>query len=176
MKYQQLIAQSKKHLEQNPSSINGVVSVNVFGLGAEWMFDRLNENETNSTISFSSGVNFFAYGTFKYGISLMVFLLSVYLIYPFSLWLLPISIVIFYIAEIHFLFLFPLLIDKVNRPLWTSIQQTYKTGLLTALINVIPIGFYMLIGLLNIKDPLRNWYIGCLSIIIWYKNEVRNRI
>lgn len=176
MKYQHLISQSKVNLETNPPNISGVISTNIFELGAKWMFDKLNENKTTKEIQFNQSINFFAYGFLKYSISFFVFLFSALLFLKINLLLLPLSIITFYLAEAHFLFLFPILIDNVKNPIWTSIKQTYKIGLLKTLITVIPIGIYMVFGLLNFKDPFRNWYIGCLSILIWYQNEIRNRI
>jgi len=176
MKYQNLISQSKINLEINPPNINGILSMNIFDEGAKWMFDKLNESKIDKELQFNQSVNFFAYGLLKYGISFFVFLFSAYLFLKVNLFLLPLSIIIFYLAEVHFLFLFPILIDNAENPIWTSIKQTYKTGILTTLTTVIPIGFFMVFGLLNFKDPFRNWYVGCLSIIIWYQNEIRNRI
>jgi hypothetical protein len=176
MKYQYLIYQSKINLQADPPSINGVFSINIFKLGAKWMFDKLNENKNDKKLKFNHSINFFVFGLLKYGISFFAFLLSAILFSKINFFLIPLSIIIFYFAEIHFLFLFPILLDNVKKPIFTSIKQTYKTGVLTTLINVIPIGLYMIFGLLNIKAPFRNWYIGCLAIIIWYQNEIRNRI
>lgn len=174
MKYQELILQSKKNLQLHPPAIDGIVSINIFELGAKWMYDKLNEDKKHA--AFNQSINFSAYGSLKYGISLLAFLFSIVQFIKINFCLLPISIVIFYLVEVHFLFLFPFLIDRVQKPVWTSIKQTYKTGIFTTVFNVIPIGFFMVFGLLNLKDPFRNWYIGCLSIIIWYKNEIRDRI
>ena len=176
MKYQHLISQSKINLELKPPIIKGILSINIFELGAKWMFDKLNENKTGREMQFNQSINFFAYGFLKYGISFFVFLVSAFLFFKINYLLLPLSIILFYLAEIHFLFLFPMLIDNVEKPIWTSIKQTYKTGFVTTLVNVIPIGFYMVSGLFNVNDPYRKWYVGCLSIIIWYQNEIRNRI
>jgi hypothetical protein len=174
MKYHLLIAQSEANLNLNPIRIVGVISTDVFSLGAKWMFDRLNENEAE--VKFDKSINFAAYGFLKYGVSFFVGSFAAFLLGNVNLFLLPLSIVAFYLAEVHFLFLFPILIDKVKSPIWTSIRQTYKMGLLTTLVTVIPIGFYMVFGLLNFKDPFRNWYVGCLAILYWYKDEIRNRI
>jgi len=176
MKYQHLISQSKINLQADPPNINGILSRNIFELGAKWMFDKLNENKIDKEVQFNQSINFFVYGLLKYGISFFVFLLSAILFFKINFFLLPFSIIVFYLAEVHFLFLFPILIDNVEKPILTSIKQTYKTGILTTLTTVIPIGFFMVFGLLNFKDPFRNWYVGCLAIIIWYQNEIRNRI
>lgn len=174
MKYQNLISESKTSLEIDPPNSNTIISLNIFEIGAKWMFDKLNENKIE--MQFNPLIKFTAYGLFKYGISFFTFLLSAFFLLKFSFLLLPLSILFFYLVEVHFLFLFPILIDNVKNPIWTSIKQTYKIGIMTTLGNVIPIGFYMLFGLLNFKNPFRNWYIGCYAIIIWYQDEVRNRI
>lgn len=174
MKFRRLIAQSRANLEQDPA-IHGTLSLNVFDSGAHWMFEKLNENG-NSKLRFNSRTNYSAYGILKYSVSLLAFVVSAYLLMKISWLLIPLSVVIFYIAEVHFLFLFPVLLDNAERPLLTSMRETYRTGIFTAVFTVIPIGFFMLLGLLNFRDPLRNWYVGCLAVIIWYRDEVRNRI
>ena len=68
-----------------------------------------------------------------------------------------ISILAFYIIEVHFLFLFPLLIDRVSNPMLTSCKMTYKIGFLKALITVFQIGLYMMFGLLQLKEPFKKW-------------------
>ncbi len=176
MKYQQLLSQSKKSLEVHPPNANEMVSIKLFELGAKWMFDKLNENKINKDVQFNCSINFSAYGLFKYGISFVAFFFSAFLFLRFNFLLLPLSIVIFYFAEVHFLFLFPILIDNIKNPIWTSIKQTYKTGIIKAMLTVIPIGLFMMFGIIKFKNPWRNWYIGCLAILIWYKNEVRTRI
>jgi hypothetical protein len=176
VKFQQLIALSKANLTTNPTYINGVVSANIFELGAKWMFDHLNKGEINKEKHFNSSTNYFTYGLLKYGSCIFAFLLSVFLFAKLNYYLLPLSIIVFYLVEIHFLFLFPLLIDNAEKPIWTSIKLTYKMCILKSLVTIIPIGFYMVFGLFNLKAPFYNWYVGCLAIIIWYQNEVRNRI
>lgn len=174
MKYSKLIAESKALWNNNPEYTKHTVSFKVFNLGAKWMFEQLNKND--EVKSFNDLPNYFIYGILKYGICLLAFCISFYLFLKIHLLFTPLAIIVFYLFEVHFLFLFPLLIDDVKNPIITSIQQTYIIGLFTTLVTVIPIGFYMMMGLLNLKNPFRNWHIGCLTIIIWYKNEVRNRI
>ena len=174
MKYIDLIQQSKAKLEQNSNAINSPISINIFALGAKWMFEKL--NETNKNAKFDDRTNYHAYGFLKYGISLIAFFIALLLLSKISIFLIPFSIFVFYFFEVQLLFLFPLLLDKVQNPIWSSVKQTYKIGIFTAMITVIPIGLYMVWGLLNFKNPYKNWHIGCYSIIIWYKNEIRNRL
>lgn len=176
MKFQYLIFQSKLILEKNSNISNQKLSINLFENGAKWMYEKLNENDIDNIIQFDYSKNYLAYGVFKYGSAFLFLFGSALLFLKINLFLLPLSIILFYFVEVHFLFLFPLLLDNVENPIIKSIEQTYKIGLFSAMIVVIPIGIYMVLGLLNFKAPLHNWYIGCLSIIIWYKNEIRNRL
>lgn len=138
------------------------------------MATQLNDGSAGS--DFEASGKYAVYGWMKYGLSLSAMIISMWFFMNVNAWLLPLSILVFYLVEVHFLFLFPLLIDDVSAPVWTSIQQTYRSGLFTSLLTVIPIGFYMIAGLLNVRDPFHNWHVGCLAVILWYKNEVRNRI
>lgn len=170
MKFLRLLDQSKAQLQEHSLSLRG------FQSGGEWMSAQLRSDDVSASANSRGSVNFFAYGFFKYGISLLAFALAVYFLFQVSIWLLPLSVPVFYFVEIHFLFLFPLLIDGAEKPLTASITQTYRTGIFTSLITVMFIGIYMMTGLLRVNDPFRNWYIGCLAVVCWYKDEIRNRI
>ncbi len=176
MKFQQLLAESKARMSINPAYINGAVSSKIFDLGAKWMFEKIHEGENSVGINFISSTNYRAYGLLKYGLSLAAFFVSLFFLVKIHIFLAPASIVVFYLFEVHFLFLFPLLIDQVPNPLLSGIKQTYRIGLFTAMMTVIPIGCYMMIGLLRWRAPFRNWYTGCLAILIWYQYDVRNRL
>jgi hypothetical protein len=176
MNYRELISQSNAWLQSHPSRMEREIRADLFGSGARWMFNRLNEFGGSRQAEFNLSINFGFYGFLKYSISLSVFFISAILLFRLNIFLLPLSIFVFYLCEIHFLFLFPLLIDNVKNPLQTSIRQSYKTGILKTLFTVMPIGFYMVAGLFRPHDPLRNWYVGCMAIIIWYQHEVRNRV
>ena len=174
MKSAQLIAQSEAQLTQTPLRCRDASALNVFESGAEWMAEQLREGSSAS--DFVASRKYTMYGLLKYGLSLSAMIISFWVFVNINVWLLPLSIIVFYFVEVHFLFLFPLLVDNVGSPVWTSIQQTYKSGLFVSLLTVIPIGFYMMAGLLNVRDPFRNWHVGCLAVLLWYKNEVRSRI
>jgi len=176
MKFKRLIAESKMRYEQQPHKVQPGFSVNIFYLGAKWMFFHLNDYRTEDFMANYRSTNFAAFGILKYGICLAFSVLSFLWFLNVSIFWTPLSIILFYIIEVHFLFLFPLLLDKVKNPLLASIKQTYRIGYLEVLITTILIGLFMIRGLFNLRDPLRNWHIGCLSIIIWYQDEVRNRI
>jgi hypothetical protein len=170
MRFQKLLAESREHLRRFPSAEKQTISPLIFTNGAEWMLDRMNELDGRKRV-FDSSIHYEKYGYFKYGICLIASLLIGFILGCKVILLLPLSILAFYILEIHFLFLFPLLIDKVENPILKSIQMTYEVGLFQTLITVIPIGFFMIVGLFYLQNPLRNWYLGCLSVLIWYGYE-----
>ena len=182
MNYQQLLGAGRAHLEKYPGYGPPSNLLTLFPMGARWMYDRLAElDEKNSPPSdnnqpFDPKVNYTLYGYLKYGVCLAGSLAAIWWSSTHIPALLPLSVILFYILEIHFLFLFPLLIDHSKRPVIRGIQATFKIGMLKCLSIVIPISLFMLTGLFRKGDSVRNWYIGCLAILIWYNNEVRNRI
>ena len=173
MKFLQLIERSSKHLDKIASPT--LPFSPPFTFGAHWMCDRLNEIRSQS-IQCDPVIPFERYGWLKYGTSFFAFLLSLLFLYWVRPSLAPLSVLIFYLAEVHFLFLFPLLLDKSEHPVRQSIRETYKIGVWKALVTVLPIGGYMIIGLANVKNPLRNWYVGCMSILFWYHDEMGHRL
>ena len=92
------------------------------------------------------------------------------------LWWLPLAGLAFYVVEVHFLFLFPLLLDGVAHPLRASVRATYRVGFLKALAWTLTLAAFMLAGLLRWRRPWRSWHIGCLALIQWYCHEVRGRV
>lgn len=176
MNYKELIQRSKIQYKKYEHHVGNTFSMNIFQIGAEWMYDQLVFLDPGQKLEFDEKTNYNLYGFFKYAICLS-FLTGSFLIFlRYSIFLTPLSVPVFYFIEVHFLFLFPVLIDKVKNPVLTSIKQTYRIGIFHTVFTVMQIGFFMIIGLLNWKNPFKNWHIGCLSIIIWYQNEIRNRI
>lgn len=175
MKYKILLKQSNAFLALHPGYIHEPVSRDIFTAGARWMHMQMNSMATTGTV-FNSSVKYGWYGYLKYSISIAVWLLSVVLLYRLSLFLTPLSVLFFYFAEVHFLFLFPLLIDGVRYPIWTSVKQTYRIGIVRVLLTVIPIAWYMLAGLFNKQKPFHNWHAGSFAVLVWYQHEVRNRL
>lgn len=170
-----LIHQSSLHLAKESHRVEEPFSWDVFRQGGEWMRTWLVAWEPGRTWN-SEAIGFNSYGWFKYLISMTAFLGSAFLFYAINPWLLPLSPIVFYVVEVHFLFLFPLLIDGVKHPLWQSIVITHRIGLFRVLAKVIPIGLFMIAGLFDLSDPFRNWHKGCLAVLIWYQHDVRNRI
>ena len=176
MMYKYLIIASREKLTAYPAFETVPGPIHMFPWGAKWMYERLGELRPGHPMSFNPSINYNLYGFIKYGSCLAVSLLSALWLSRYHLLLTPLSILIFYLCEIHFLFLFPLLIDNTPRPILTGIRNAYRIGIVKCLITVIPIAFFMLAGLLRGKDNFRNWYIGCFAVLIWYNNEVTGRI
>lgn len=172
----ELINKSKAWFDHTPVEVNQAFSVHVFQYGAQWMHARMSELSPDDTIPFDQSIRFGLYGMLKYSICLGIFLLSCILLFRIHIVLLPLSVLIFYFVEVHFLFLFPLLIERVPTPVLASIRMTYKIGVVRCIIMVMQIAYFMIIGLFNRRKPFQNWYIGCLSIVLWYKNDVRDRV
>jgi hypothetical protein len=176
MYYLQLIQKSKEHLKKYAVATQAPPSRFVFTAGAAWICKRMNELDPENPRIFNPHVCYEWYGILKYGVALLAFGISVYGFMGIHWALLPLSVLAFYGFEILFLFLFPLLIDQKPNPLRSSFKMTYAVGYLRALSVVVPIGLYMTIGLLRFKSPLYYWHVGCLAIVIWYDEEVRNRL
>jgi hypothetical protein len=174
MKFKALLDAGEMHLEKHPGYAPVSGPRMMFPQGARWMHDRLNELE-GSTPSFDTGINYSFYGYLKYSICTCGLLTSAWWLSGFGWLFIPLSILPFYFLEIHFLFLFPLLIDHAEQPVTTSIREMFRIGVIRCLSTVIPVSIFMMTGLIFKKDRLRNWYVGCLAILIWYNNEVRNR-
>lgn len=176
MRVRALIRQSERQFAQQPRQVQPHFSPHLFALGARWMFDQLPAKKPAIALGFDASTQFGWYGCFKYGLSLLTLAAAGWALGKVSLLLTPLSVLGFYVVEVHFLFLFPLLLDGAKNPLRTSIQATYRVGLLSALLGVLPIGGYMLSGLLNRQQPFRRWHIGCLAVLLWYQDEVRDRL
>ncbi len=137
---------------------------NLFTRGAEWMLYCLNHIRNENT-TLPKGVAFEYYGWGKYLLCSFVALIPLFLSY----WLVPLSILLFYLIEVQLLFLFPLLIDGSKNSFKSSWRLTRQIGTFRAMIVVIPIAIYMLYGMCRRKDCLQHWYVGCLSILILYE-------
>ncbi|HTF82723.1 MAG TPA: hypothetical protein VL947_13400 [Cytophagales bacterium] len=171
MKASHLIKLATVRLDTYPVKIKHVFSTQIFKHGAEWMYIYMQGKAPHAT--FDPSTPYHTYGLYKYGISITACLASLFALIQIHILLAPLSILVFYCFEIQFLFLFPLLLDKVSKPIVKSILYTYKVGPFKALFIVLQIGTFMVLGLLNFRNPLRKWYIGCISVLIWYELEVR---
>lgn len=171
MSPQLLLQKSELHLRNHPHFVSEVNTFSIFSKGARWMFDRLQELNPELALEWNSNLNYEYYGYLKYGICSACLIGSASFFFHYSFWLSPFSILIFYGLEVHFLFLFPLLIEGVKHPFYRSFMLTYKIGILKAMYTVMVVAAYMLWGLFDVKQPFRKWHIGCMAVLIWYYEE-----
>lgn len=176
MKFYNLLIKSKIHFEKYPYVIEELQAVNIFNLGATWMHTRLQELRGYNIATFAEASHYNCYGVLKYLILVSCLFITSLMFYYIHVVLIPFTILIFYFVEAHFIFLFPLLIDSTKNPFQESIKLSYKIGIVKAFLNVMPISVFMIIGLFNYKKPLRNWYLGCLAVLIWYEEAIGNRV
>lgn len=163
-----LLHKSKQHLGTHPHFIQRVYHFEIFESGAQWMAARMAEIRKQQFVTVPHQ-DFSYYGFLKYRICILAFVLSFAFLIQYSIFLIPLSVLVFYFVEVHFLFLFPLLIDEVEQPLLESIKLTYKIGVLRSMLIVLCIAVYMLSGLLEITSPFKRWHIGCLAVLFWYE-------
>lgn len=171
-----LLHLSTQYFDAAPYTIEVTERKRVFNAGAKWMFLIMNALQPDKKMVFDDDISYHYYGFLKYGVCLFFFGIALVVAFLFNMWLIPLTILLFYLVEVHFLFLFPLLIDGVKKPFLIGIQHVYRIGILRVVFTVFQIGVFMMVGLLRYKNPLRNWYIGCLSIVIWYQKEVRDSV
>jgi hypothetical protein len=168
------------------------LSVQVFGSGGLWMRVWLESLRNKGNMSlpctylvdvgrtvggqYEDNQLFVRYGCFKYGLALSMATLVVGILGLPALVELLIFIIVFYLIEIQFLFLFPILIDRTNLPFRASVHMTYRMGYIRAFYTVLLLAAYMLTGLMMRRDPFRKWHIGCLAVLILYQHELENRL
>ena len=165
--FKQLILKGEKRLVGEMLVHERMNPGNVFRLGARWMHRMLGKEED----AFNDKVRYGMYGLLKYGIATFLMLSSAYLLFQVHPGLLPFCLFFFFLGEVHFLFMFPLLIEGKDHPLRRSVRLTYRMGLFSSMWTLFLIAAYMMVGLLDFKKPLWKWYVGCMAIIEWYKGE-----
>jgi hypothetical protein len=173
MKALSLLQRSSVLFGQEPESMVGP-TLRPFDRGGRWMAVQLARLEPERPAGVLAQA-FAIYGWIKYGISIAAALLTAWLLYNLYPALALGGVAAFYLVEVLFVFLFPLLIDGVRRPLARSIRCTFQAGYFRVLVNVILIAAYMLSGLFT-QSPLCRWHIGCGAILIWYQDEIRDRV
>ncbi len=170
-----LRAAREKQAAHAVAAVSALATGAIFEHGAVWMGEWMAYLHPEQTLVLTPLRRFSRYGLLKYSAALLGFGIACVALVRVHLFLLPGAILVFYAIEVHFLFLFPLLLENEKRPWLCSIRMTYQIGLLQAMVTVMWIGFFMLTGLLHRKDPLLNWHIGCLAVLIWFY-EVRDRL
>lgn len=144
----------------------------VFEAGAAWMGAQLTCLRAQPLPAPGRSHRFTYYGWLKYGLSLLGLGLAALGLAQCSIWLVPVAALGFYVVEIQFLFLFPLLLDAQPRPLRASCRLTARIGYGRCLLGVVPVAAYMLAGLARPRRARLHWHVGCLAILFWYLDEV----
>ena len=140
-----------------------------FGEGGRWMGWLMGKTSVPTK-------EFIRWGTIKYTLSVLAGLTILFISGEASSFALIMAAFAFYLVEVHFLFLFPLIIDREAPLLRVSVRATYRVGLWRALSTTISIAAYMIEGLFKFQKPLYQWYVGCACIVVWYEEEIRDRI
>jgi len=111
-------------------------------------------------------------GFIKYGLAGFTFILYIIFIIHIKYYIfLPFAIVLFYGIEVQFLFLFPLAIDGISKPIYHSLNCKVKGGRFASIFGVIVIAIFMISGILPQKSFFRNWSVGCIAVLIWYEDS-----
>jgi hypothetical protein len=170
----QLLRLAQAEMARNPAVLPVQdLQKGIFSTGGEWMFYRMQMLQFDEKRTVQQLPNFAFYGLFKYALSGAAFLIALWFLWPLGWQYTPLSIICFYLVEVQWMFLFPLLIDQSPAPLRESIAMTRKIGTINAVLVILPIGVFMLLGLFHWKKPLKHWYWGCLAVVIWYNERRR---
>lgn len=141
---------------------------NGFQSGAEWMALALGILRHRK--SHLGNHNYHLLGITKYGVATIGGLLGLFLMYRFGWWLFPLPIILFYLLEAQFVFLFPLAIDQSPHLFKTSRLATQAAGgSLKVMLTVLQLAVWMVFGGFLGQGFIRAWTIGCLAVLIWYE-------
>lgn len=176
MNARQLIKNGEIHLLKYSVALPAYGMLDMFPSGARWMNSRLNELDADRNKPFDAHIPYRFYGCLKYGICVAGAAACGIWFSRYGIGYLVLPVFVFYLLEAQFLFLFPLLTDGAPAPVRMGMAMIFRIGVIRCIFTVIPIAVYMLFGLLRRKEPLRNWYVGCMAILIWYHHETGNGI
>lgn len=138
--------------------------INPFGYGAHWMFLRMQELNLTQQSSLPH-LPWNLIGLLKYALVAGLSLGISYLLYAWNSLFCFAFPFIFYLLELPFVFLFPLLIQEGKFSLRKGLAYSCKLGFINSYWMLIRIAMGMMI-------PSRNfmhWQRGCLAIILWYE-------
>lgn len=144
-----------------------------FSNGGEWMRLRLSllRNRVIAPVPLKV---FQFWGVFKYVFSLLVGISILLLNWPLGITT-PLAIAAFYIIEVQFCFLFPLIVDNRKPFFLNSILLTHRVGFWRCLRLVLYFAAYMLTSGYGRKHFLLAWHIGCLAVLLAYE-KMGNRV
>jgi hypothetical protein len=85
--------------------------------------------------------------------------------------LLVLCVAAFYAVEAQMVFLFPLVLDGVEKPFLEARRWTVRAGgTLAVMAVVLPLAAVMLFGGCARQGFVRSWCLGCLAVCIWYED------
>lgn len=106
MYWNKLLKKSKAFYEVHPQVIDELKFLDIFKDGAEWMHTRLQEMRGFQEHKFHKTNKYSFYGALKYIILLVTFLIAVLALWSVNVFIVPVSVLIFYFVEVHFYFCF----------------------------------------------------------------------
>lgn len=168
MKYKELLKKSETAITTKAMPIR--LLFNPFKYGGEWMTLQ-QKTLFQDTLQSDNNQEFTSYGILKYGLSVCLAVFCCIIFSVSTTYSILIFIITFYLVEVHFLFLFPLLINGNKNPVQAGIRLVYTIGFWRCFITTLGIAKYMISGLTNSNSRFLNWHIGCLAILIWYHEE-----
>lgn len=81
----------------------------------------------------------------------------------------------FYAVEAQLVFVFPLMLDRVDAPLRASRRLTVAAGgTVSVMLTVLPLAATMLFGGIVGRGAVRCWCIGCMGVLLWYDALVQS--
>ena len=142
----------------------------VFTQGGNWMSQELHLLRGQSLSSDSNTLHFARHGWVKYGLALLSAMIPIYIFWGHWLLSMVSAVLLFYLMETLFLFLFPSVIDGKIRPYSHSMAMVFRFGYFKSFFFTLVLAGFMLIGLLRFKRPLYHWHIGCLAVLLVYSS------
>ena len=139
------------------------------------MHCRLNEMDSKRIEGFPKNTDFAFWGVFKYLTAVILSSVTAFILFGLSVSAVPAAIFIFYLTEMFFLFLFPLLIDGCRNPFRENLRMLKKTGFFRSYFCLLTIAIYMISGIFSLSDPSRRWKIGCIAVLVWYSEIKQSR-
>lgn len=165
----ELLAASDQLLSDHPRLLRAAGAVRGFHDGARWMRLAINSLRDESVPFIKENLNLL--GCRKYlacsigattWIAICVFL---------RLWsCIPIAVIVFYLFETRFVFVFPLRLDQPANHLPHALLVRTSGGTMRIVWIIMAIAIVMVLGGVMGRGFVRSWCLGCGAVVIWYEN------
>lgn len=170
-----LIAESRAWLERPESALLALAHAHRWGgfsVGLRWMQRALQELGLSQAPIERSSWGSQRLGLIKYLGCLSAALVIVGLAAWLDQWLLlALAIPAFYAVEAQSVFVFVLRAQGHPQPWRRSRKLCIKAGgTLTVMSTVLPLALYMLTGGLRGRGFMKSWCVGCLAVVLWYRD------